>query len=384
MPPMSGAPRTIQTMLPNPVRLLPHAAFVLLLAACAPAQPLPTATLPPVVPSSTPVPSATPPIPSPEPSPVPANSPAPAEPEMFRGLALHPDGRTLALATTQRVRIYDLNTLQLQRALELGFNPQRVAWSPDGLQLAVGGIIAVETRPGVGIITPTVQVWDASMWQAGLQWFPDTGDVSSLSWSSDGTQIAVGGFSVEIYDAQTGQTAESQVDFAGSLRAVWSPDGTRLAAAPDLYQGIRLWRVGGGSAIRLFDERIGTTGGVAWSPDGKLIASASHDELDQPVIGVWDTDTKSVRQIVDGLPGRVANLAWSPDGARLAAWGDVLVEWDAHDWGELLTLGENTLFWDAAWTPDSARLLTVEDHTVRVWDAASGAQMGAITVKSGE
>ena len=63
-----------------------------------------------------------------------------AEGEVRRGLAFHPDGRTLAYATGTTVRFLDADTFAEVRAFDWGTGKVRaVAFSPDGLRAAISG-----------------------------------------------------------------------------------------------------------------------------------------------------------------------------------------------------------------------------------------------------
>jgi WD40 repeat protein len=66
-------------------------------------------------------------------------------------------------------------------------------------------------------------------------------------------------------------------------------------------------------------------------------------------------------------------VAWSPDGKRIASGsGDSTVQvWDAVDGGNVLTYkGHSASVWSAAWSPDGKRIASgSSDSTVQVWDA---------------
>ena len=110
---------------------------------------------------------------------------------------------------------------------------------------------------------------------------------------------------------------------------------------------------------------------VAWSPDGKQLATASDDET----VKVWDTSTGREVLTIAGHKKGAWSVAWSPDGERLAvAGGDTTAQvWEAGTGRNLLTLSDHKRFESVAWSPDGKHLATGSgDQTAKVWDATNG------------
>jgi WD40 repeat protein len=103
----------------------------------------------------------------------------------------------------------------------------------------------------------------------------------------------------------------------GHTGAVWgvafSPDGRLLATASDL-ETARLWDPATGEDRRTLTGHAGAVWAVAFSPDGQLLATASEDKTAR----LWDPATGEDRRTLTGHAGAVWAVVFSPDGQLLA------------------------------------------------------------------
>jgi RNA polymerase sigma factor (sigma-70 family) len=304
-------------------------------------------------------------------------------------LAFSPDGKTLAVACeNQTVRLWDVATGK--QTAELTGGGLTVAFSRDGKVLASGDWDGA------------VVVWDVGT-RKELRRIPGhQGAVSAIAISPDGKTLASGGGGmaserihhrdhqldnlIRLWEVSTGKALPPTRDpIAAAVTVAFSPDG-RLVASAGKDKIVRLWQAATGQPLRRLPGHQGTVYVVAFSPDGKLLASGSKDQT----IRLWDVATGKGIRTLTGHKGGVESLAFSPDGTRLASagsWDRTARLWDVATGKELRQLlGHAHGVVAVAFSPDGRKLATgggfatllpppEDPNEVRIWDVDTGAEL---------
>jgi WD40 repeat protein len=166
--------------------------------------------------------------------------------------------------------------------------------------------------------------------------------------------------------------ARTLTGHAGWVRGVaFSPDGALLATA-STDKTARLWDPATGECVRTLTGHAAGLRGVAFSPDGRLLATASMDSTAK----VWDPATGECVGTLTGHAEAVYGVAFSPDGQLLATASDDRTTklWDPATRDCLRTLtGHAAGLRGVAFSPDGRLLATAStDKTARLWDPATG------------
>ncbi|HEX9868552.1 MAG TPA: LuxR C-terminal-related transcriptional regulator, partial [Candidatus Tectomicrobia bacterium] len=192
--------------------------------------------------------------------------------------------------------------------------------------------------------------FDATFERAMGRWSPDGQLLYVMTWS--GPEYA-------IFEAETGKEIRS-AEFARCsfpAPAVWSPDSQYLAQSCFAGEIVDVVVIDAltGDTYRTLRGHTASVVGLAWSPDGMKLASASADRTAR----VWDLQTGEALTLFTGHTDFVFDLSWSPNGGRIVS-GDVTGSvrvWEADTGEEVNNFKVAGSVTTPLWSPNGTRVL---------------------------
>ncbi len=345
--------------------------------------------------------------------------------------AVSPDGKVIASCAGRAVYLWDAATgKELQRLEAHPLGATSIAFSPDGKALASGGrdnlirlwgpatgkqvrelrghrgsgrgwffdgVHSLTFSPDARFLVSrgtdhTVRLWEVRTGKEVRQFQAPADRAWHLALAPDGKSLAAsvtkGGWDqpgdVVLWEVATGKEVRRWATPNGSVSLAFSPDSKTLAGGrskPDKVTAITLWDVPSGKELLHLAGHRGPVTSVAFSGDGKVLASAAA--YPDRALRLWEVATgKPLRQIEQPTYG-VTSVAFLDGGRALSSWGgsNALHFWDARTGKRLRHFqGDDAGVRTVAFSPDGRALVTVGTgrNQLHLWDAATGNELGRL------
>jgi WD40 repeat protein len=302
-------------------------------------------------------------------------------------LAFSPDGKYLAASFTDKsVMIWNMLDRSIAcpsiNGLSGGQEFTALAFSSDSKNLAVGNDMSDNGK--LTLWNPaTCQPNGASIDTAALAKISGagaSGEVTSLAYSPDGKQLAIGESDhLLVLDTATRLPLRESTVIHLNYRIqsiAYSPDSRIIALGMDDKTIVLIDSATGNSIGQpLFGQRSAIRS-LAFSSDGHTLVSGGWDAS----VLVWDLKNQPLSQTLSGVTSPVVSVVFSPDGKRLAtASVDQIIRlWDTTTWQMIgQSIANNGNVGTLAFSPDSQILASGgADNLIHLWDIETGKLLG--------
>lgn len=278
-------------------------------------------------------------------------------------LAFSSDGQTLISAsnvydgkkyTDDLLQLWSLKSGKAELTIKLPDSTtlRALALSPDGRTLTSAGTVATEKqgREIVSKMAAQVRSWDARSGKAlRTRTVPHDGYILGLAPLPDGSAFVTSlqqrdkgitqGSLIRLWNVETDATRGTfeAPDRFEARHIVVSPDGNFVAASGTAYSGdtttnttigtrVHLWDAQTGELLQTIREESPNVSPLAFSPDGKTLATAG-DNIQK--VKLWDVPTGRLLHSFTGHSRGILEFAFDSSGNRLASadWNGIIKLW---------------------------------------------------------
>ncbi len=284
-----------------------------------------------------------------------------------RSICFSPDGQLIASGSTDSsVKIWNVNNGECLKTLsEHSKWVWSVGFSPDGKLLASGSTDSL------------VKLWDVNSGRCLKTLLLGDGNwVTSVTFSSNYEVLGIGcsNSSIKLWDIKNSKWLKTLFGYIYAIQSIaFSPDGKFIASVSNTNtdRSLKVWNVQSATCLDNFSERSKTLTAVAFSPDGKTIVTGGSD----CTLKLWDIQNQQCFKTFKGHKKWVHSVAFSPDGKMLVSGSDdfSVKLWAVEETTCLRTfLGHADYIWTVAFSPNGKIVASGSfDCSIKLWDINS-------------
>jgi WD40 repeat protein len=298
----------------------------------------------------------------------------PAHSLAVTALAFNDNGSQLvSVGGDQLVKLWNVNTGTLIKEFRGHTSAiMAVAFSHDGKRILSGGA------------DKAARLWDIAA-GAVVQTFPNVrSPISSVALRKDGKEALIGCADgmVHVFDLTEAPKEKGSVPahLSGVGALAYSPDGSRMATCGG-DKLVRIWKLpDSGAPAPLFDLKghSNAVSSVAFSNDGRLLVSGGGDLI----IKVWDLQSATELRSLRGHSDWVSSVCFGADSRFIltASVDKTAKVWELSNEETAPPVGHTRRLNTLAVSPNGKWLASGgEDHTIKIWDMASGQEQYTLT-----
>lgn len=287
------------------------------------------------------------------------------------------DGKTLVSVNSDaNVRLWNSHTGEQLKTIKQDRDLEKVQYSPDGRIFACSECYGKATvllfDADTGELLHDLKMPGHAEWVTDFQ-FPPDGQTLAVKTENE----------IYFWDVNTGELEKTITGYSDVVSSVaYSPDGKTLASLDDI---VRIWDLDTQKLVKTLSKKTlsvkGSIRAIAYSPDGETLACGTMD-----MIVLWSVSEWEKRGVLKGHRDGVSSVAFSPDGQTLASggWDGTIRLWNAHTGEHLKTFKKHASYVSTVLlSPNGQILASIEDdETIRFRHVETGELLNTIKMKA--